>query len=139
MCTDPDYFKAFRMTTATIKAVAQWMNTISQVNKAISIRDTDMKKKRTYNKCWTVFDKDDLPANDFNQAIVLVERNGFRVVYSNQAFEYWFLLHFNLYRRPILLTKLTGLTYSKAEGFGGKIYNRLLHLQPQAIKNATAL
>lgn len=36
------------MTTATIKAVGQGMNTISLVNKAISIRDTDMKKQRTY-------------------------------------------------------------------------------------------
>lgn len=38
-----------------------------------------------------------------------------------------------------MLTKLAGLTYSKNEGCGGKIYNRLLHLQPQAIKNATAV
>jgi len=36
--TEPDYFKAFRMTTATVKAVGQAMNTISLVNKAISIR-----------------------------------------------------------------------------------------------------
>lgn len=146
MCTEPDYFRAFRMTTATIKAVGQGMNTISLVNKAISIRDTDIKKKRIYDQCWVVFDKDDFPASDFNQAIALAERNGFRVAYSNQAFEYWFLLHFNLYRGPIhrnsyanMLTKLTDLTYSKAEGFGAKLYNRLLHLQPQAIKNATAV
>ncbi|MBS5552018.1 MAG: RloB domain-containing protein [Bacteroides sp.] len=146
MCTEPDYFRAFRMTTATIKAVGQGMNTISLVNKAISIRDTDIKKKRIYDQCWVVFDKDDFPASDFNQAIALAERNGFRVAYSNQAFEYWFLLHFNLYRGPIhrnsyanMLTKLTDLTYSKAEGFGTKLYNRLLHLQPQAIKNATAV
>lgn len=146
MCTEPDYFRAFRMTTATIKAVGQGMNTISLVNKAISIRDTDIKKKRIYDQCWVVFDKDDFPTSDFNQAIALAERNGFRVAYSNQAFEYWFLLHFNLYRGPIhrnsyanMLTKLTDLTYSKAEGFGTKLYNRLLHLQPQAIKNATAV
>lgn len=146
MCTEPDYFRAFRMTTATIKAVGQGMNTISLVNKAISIRDTDIKKKRIYDQCWVVFDKDDFPASDFNQAIALAERNGFRVAYSNQAFEYWFLLHFNLYRGPIhrnsyanMLTKLTDLTYSKVEGFGTKLYNRLLHLQPQAIKNATAV
>lgn len=146
MCTEPDYFRAFRMTTATIKAVGQGMNTISLVNKAISIRDTEIKKKRIYDQCWVVFDKDDFPASDFNQAIALAERNGFRVAYSNQAFEYWFLLHFNLYRGPIhrnsyanMLTKLTGLPYSKAEGFGAMLYNRLLHLQPQAIKNATAV
>lgn len=43
--TEPDYFKAFRMTTATVKAVGQAMNTISLVNKAISIREADQKKK----------------------------------------------------------------------------------------------
>lgn len=42
--TEPDYFKAFRMTTATVKAIGQAMNTISLVNKAISIRDTEQKR-----------------------------------------------------------------------------------------------
>lgn len=122
------------------------MNTISLVNKAISIRDADQKKKRTYDQCWVVFDKDDFPANDFNQAIALAKKNGFHVAYSNQAFEYWFLLHFNLYHGHIhrngyaeMLSKLTGIPYAKSEGFGAVMYNRLLHLQPQAIKNATTV
>lgn len=59
--TEPDYFKAFRMTTATVKAVGQAMNTISLVNKAISIREADQKKKHHYDQCWVVFDKDDFP------------------------------------------------------------------------------
>ena len=92
--TEPDYFKAFRMTAATVKAVGQAMNTTSLVSKAISIRDADQKKKRTYDQCWVVFDKDDFPAKDFNDAIAMAEKNGFKVAYSNQAFEYWFLLHF---------------------------------------------
>ncbi len=112
--TEPDYFKAFRMTTATVKAVGQAMNTISLVNKAISIREADQKKKHHYDQCWVVFDKDDFPAKDFNQAIILARQNGFKVAYSNQAFEYWFLLHFNLYKGALhrnnyadMLTKLT--------------------------------
>ena len=40
--TEPDYFKAFRMTTATVKAIGQAMNTISLVNKAINIRGSDL-------------------------------------------------------------------------------------------------
>ena len=123
--TEPDYFKAFRMTTATVKAIGQAMNTISLVNKAISIRDTEQKKKHYYDQCWVVFDKDDFPAKDFNQAIILAQKNGFRVAYSNQAFEYWFLLDFNLYRGPLhrqnyadMLSKLIGMPYSKSEGFG---------------------
>ena len=57
------------MTAATVKAVGQAMNTTSLVSKAISIRDADQKKKRTYDQCWVVFDKDDFPAKDFNDAI----------------------------------------------------------------------
>lgn len=120
--TEPDYFKAFRMTTATVKTIGQAMNTISLVNKAISIRDTEQKKKHYYDQCWVVFDKDDFPAKDFNQAIILAQKNGFRVAYSNQAFEYWFLLHFNLYRGPLhrqnyadMLSKLIGMPYSKVK------------------------
>lgn len=97
-------------------------------------------------KCWVVFDKDDFPTKDFNQAIVIAQKNNFQVAYSNQAFEYWFLLHFNLYRGSLhrnsyasMLTKLTGIPYSKSEGFGATMYNRLLHLQPQAIRNATVV
>ena len=141
--TEPDYFKAFRMTAATIKAVGQAMNTITLVNKAISIREADQKRKRVYDQCWVVFDKDDFPAKDFNQAIQLAEKNGFRVAYSNQAFEYWFLLHYNLYTGAIhrnqykdMLTRLTGMPYSKSEGYGAVMYNLLLSRQQQAISNA---
>lgn len=141
--TEPDYFKAFRMTTAKVKAVGQAMNTLSLVAKAISIREADKKKKRVYDQCWVVFDKDDFPANDFNQAIMHAEKNGFYVAYSNQAFEYWFLLHYNLYVGPLhrnqyekMLSKLTGIPYEKTEGFGAVMYNLLLKRQPLAIKNA---
>ena len=142
-CTEPDYFKAFRMTTATIKVVGQAMNTTSLVAKAISIRDMEAAKKRYYDQCWVVFDKDDFPANEFNRAIAMAQSNGFKVAYSNQAFEYWFLLHFNLYSGPLhrdnyasMLTKLCGMPYCKREGFGTVIYNRILQLQPVAIRNA---
>ena len=35
-----------------------------------------------------------------------------------------------------MLSKLLGTPYSKSEGFGAVMYNRLYHLQSQAIKNA---
>ena len=141
--TEPDYFKAFCMTAATVKAVGQAMNTMTLVSKAISIREADQKRKKVYDQCWVVFDKDDFPAKDFNQAIQFAEKNGFRVAYSNQAFEYWFLLHYNLYTGAIhrnqykdMLTKLTGIPYSKSEGYGAVMYNLLLSRQQQAINNA---
>ena len=65
-CTEPDYFNAFRLTTASVRTIGQAMNTVSLVNKAISIREADKQKRRVYDQCWVVFDKDDFPANDFN-------------------------------------------------------------------------
>lgn len=142
-CTEPDYFRAFRVTSASVRAIGAAMNTTSLVNKAIGIREADFRRGRTYDQCWVVFDKDDFPAADFNAAIELARSNGFRVAYSNQAFEYWFLLHFILIQGPFhrnrcsqMLTRLTGTPYSKTEGFGAAMYNRLLHLQSQAVKNA---
>ena len=144
--TEPDYFKAFRMTAATIKTVGQAMNTMSLVNKAISIREGEKVKKHFYDQCWVVFDKDDYPDNDFNQAILLAQNNGFRVAYSNQAFEYWFLLHFNRYmgaihrnQYPEMLSRLTGIPYRKIQGFGALMYRLLLSRQQQAIDNADAV
>lgn len=88
--TEPSYFKQFRLTSATIKPVGQGFNTISLVNRAIQIAS-----QGTYEQVWCVFDKDDFPDLDFNNAISIAEANKFSVAYSNQAFEYWILLHFD--------------------------------------------
>ena len=137
-CTEPDYFNAFRLTTASVRTIGQAMNTVSLVNKAISIREADKQKRKVYDQCWVVFDKDDFPANDFNIAIDLAKRN--------QAFEYWFLLHFNPYRGRIhrnlyseMLGRLLGMEYRKKEGFASDLYNYLLARQPQAIRNAEVI
>ena len=96
--TEPDYFNAFRLTSANIKAVGQGLNTVGLVQKALRMKEEERKKGREYDQCWVVFDKDDFPDRDFNRAIGMAEAGGMRVAYSNQAFEYWFLLHYNRYK-----------------------------------------
>lgn len=88
--TEPSYFNQFRLTSATIKPVGEGYNTISLVNRAIQITN-----QTSYEQVWCVFDKDDFDSVDFNNAILLADANGFGIAYSNQAFEYWILLHFN--------------------------------------------
>ena len=88
--TEPSYFNQFRLTSATIKPVGEGYNTISLVNRAIQIAN-----QTSYEQVWCVFDKDDFDSVDFNNAIILADANGFGIAYSNQAFEYWILLHFN--------------------------------------------
>lgn len=87
--TEPTYFRKFKLTNATIKAVGEGYNTLSLVNRA-----TQLAKEDDYNQVWCVFDKDDFPNKNFNDAIFMAEREGFHVAYSNQAFEYWLILHF---------------------------------------------
>lgn len=98
MNTEPDYFNAFRLTSASVKALGKGLNTIKLVQEAVIVRNEERRKGHNFDQYWVVFDKDDFSNHDFNEAIRLAESNGFQVAYSNQAFEYWFLLHFNMYR-----------------------------------------
>lgn len=88
--TEPSYFNQFRLSSAKVKSVGEGYNTISLVNRAF-----ELSQQGNYDQVWCVFDKDDFPEKDFNDAIQIAKSNKFGVAYSNQAFEYWFILHFN--------------------------------------------
>ena len=142
--TEPEYFNAFRLTSATVKAIGKGLGTMSLVHEAISVRELEKQKGKSFNFCWVVFDKDDY--QDFDEAIEFAKKNGFEVAYCNQSFELWFLLHFkkysgNLHRReyPKLLEKHLGLPYSKQEGFAKMLFQILLPFQSIAITNAETI
>ena len=94
--TEVSYFRQFEQPTIRVKAVGTGFNTFSLVRRAEQIRADEAAKGRHYDQVWCVFDKDDFPAQDFNEAVRLAEQlfGPGRVAYSNQAFEYWLLLHF---------------------------------------------
>jgi len=87
--TEPSYFNCFQLSTAVIKSVGLGYNTLSLVKKAV-----ELEKEDDYDQVWCVFDRDDFPASDFDNAIFSSKEKGFGVAYSNQAFEYWLILHF---------------------------------------------
>lgn len=94
--TEVSYFRQFEQPNIRVKAVGTGYNTVSLVHRAEQIRADEAAKGRHYDQVWCVFDKDDFPAKDFNEAVRLAEQlfGPGRVAYSNQAFEYWLLLHF---------------------------------------------
>ncbi len=94
--TEVSYFRQFEQPTIRVKAVGTGYNTISLVRRAEQIRVDEAAKGRHYDQVWCVFDKDDFAVQDFNEAVRLAEHlfGKGRVAYSNQAFEYWLLLHF---------------------------------------------
>lgn len=88
--TEPTYFSQFRLSSAKVIPVGAGYNTLSLVNKAF-----ELSQQNQYDQVWCVFDKDDFDEQDFNNAIEIAKSKNFRVAYSNQAFEYWLILHFN--------------------------------------------
>lgn len=89
--TEPSYFSHFKAPNADIEIVGEGKNTKSLVKSA---RKLVHQAKEPYDQIWIVMDKDDFPAENFDNAIMMAEADGFHVAYANQAFEYWLLLHF---------------------------------------------
>ena len=88
--TEPNYFKAFRVTNDVF---GKGIETMRVVEEAIRLN----REAGPYDQIWCVFDRDDFPPDDFDNAIKKVEslaKEGFRVAYSNQSFELWYVLHF---------------------------------------------
>lgn len=97
--TEPSYFNKFKVSSATVKAFGEGKNTLSLVQEAIKIAKKAEDDGKPFDKVWCVFDADPKPDNpsqlqNFNKAVALGNKVGFNTAYSNQAFEYWLILHF---------------------------------------------
>jgi hypothetical protein len=97
--TEPNYFKAFKKINRgtavydiSIKGIGE--NTIKVVDKAIELRDKVINTNQKYDRVWAVFDKDSFSDAKFNGAIIKAKNNGIYIAWSNEAFELWYLYHF---------------------------------------------
>lgn len=136
--TEPNYFNAFRLPKVVI--IGDAGNPRAVVQKAI---DKQKKEPEGFDQVWCVFDKDEIPAELFREAWQLAKQHDIQVAYSNEAFELWYLLHFNYYDTALSrseyadrLTNLLGTPYRKNDK---AIYQQLKEKQPQAIQNAEKL
>ncbi|MDB9423723.1 RloB family protein [Microcystis aeruginosa CS-564/01] len=149
--TEVNYFKAFdvpKKIEVTVRGEGK--NSLSLVNKAIQIID-NLKKDDSFDQIWCVFDKDNCSKEQFNQAERLAKENNVKIAYSNEAFEIWFILHFQYLdiatSRSEYLTILTkqmqkyGLL-NKEEKYAKNredMYEKLKPYQTTAITNAAKL
>lgn len=131
------------MTSARIIVEGVGCNTLSLVKKTIKILKDEQKKGFFYNQVLSVFDRDDHPIEQFNNAFHLAKKKKIKIAYSNQAFELWYLLHFQFFdsalsRRDYYprLSKHLGFKYNKNSK---AIYKSILDKQNTAIKNAKTL
>lgn len=93
--TEPNYFRSFKKNVKSfvfmIDTLGKGTNTKDLVKRTIKARDSSGQE---YDSVWAVFDRDSFSPNNFNGAILLAESNNIKVGWSNEAFELWYLLHF---------------------------------------------
>jgi hypothetical protein len=144
--TEPNYFKKFPENPEVYDRIdihGTGYNTVSLVKEAVKLKNEALRRREPYIEVWCVFDKDDFSIRSFNEAIKLAVVSGLRCAYSIEAFELWYMLHFNYYdmalSRSQYIKKLSELlkkTYLKNdEG----IYELLESRQAQALQNARNL
>ena len=95
--TEPLYFKNFPVPTKAVIIEGGCNTKTKLVDYALEI---SKKEKYIGREVWCVFDYDVKPdedatqPQDFNNAITKAESNGMKVAWSNDAFELWFVLHY---------------------------------------------
>lgn len=98
--TEPNYFKSFKNREVAsyvceMDIHGEGRNTLGLVNECIKIRDKEISKGKDYDRIWVVFDRDSFKADHFDNAIKRAEANNIKCAWSNEAFELWYLLHFD--------------------------------------------
>lgn len=142
--TEPNYFKGFRLTNVKLEIEPAKRQHYSVVEYAVSLLRND----NDFEEVWCVFDRDKHIANPgdlelFNAALQLAKNYNINVAYSNDAFELWYLLHFNFYDMQLTrdqyiekLKPLLGGDYRKNDEL---MYSKLEDKMQVAIKNAKRL
>ena len=99
--TEPNYFRSFSMMENSSGLVYQVdtqggkISTTQVVDKAIALKQEAEKAKKPYDAVWAVFDRDDFKATTFDKAINKANQNGIGCAWSNEAFELWYVYHFD--------------------------------------------
>jgi hypothetical protein len=137
------YFQRFPIDQErfTVETVGTGMNTDTLVEEAIRRKSAAENNREPYSEVWAVMDRDDFPLANYQRAFELAKVHGIRLAWSNEAFELWYLLHFNycdtgISRSEYVKRLKSQLDYDKSDP---KIYHRVLGFQDAAIRNAKRL
>jgi hypothetical protein len=136
--TEPNYFRSFRVPRLVVDVKGLGANPSRLVERAIEESKLD-----AYDQVWCVFDRDSWTVDDFNGAIAAAEKRKFKVAYSNEAFELWYVLHFEFLNTGIARKdyneRLTTLLRRRYEKKSNSMYEELLGRQATAIAHAEKL
>ena len=154
--TEYNYFKSFKANIETVKldVTSFRLDPLSLIIKTQKLKKTlELKITTKYNEkfkfdeVWCVFDKDEFPDANIQETQNIALKSKVKLAYSNEAFELWFLLHFNYYEnsmgRKELKKKLNEIyireyntEYSKADSDN---FIKTIPFVKKAIKNSKKL
>lgn len=148
--TERNYFEAFQnigrdKKIATLKVIGFGAVGLSVVKEAKRLKEND--NDYLDDEVWCVFDRDLKSENNnqqnFNEAIKLPMESNINLAVSNDAFELWYLLHYEYYQsqthRSTLNEKLEDRLGKKYQKNSKTMYQILKDKQNDAIKNAKNL
>lgn len=155
--TEPAYFESFPLGNADVESYGTGSSKTALVKEVLKIIEFDEDAKS--KEIWIVFNFDINPSQveqqkeDYNNAIKLATKNGLKVACSNDAFELWLLLHYQLldmqwtrhqyYEKLSELWNCNYVKQGKILNFCQQIYKRLEEderaSQEEAIKRSKCL
>jgi len=119
------------------------MNTDGLLEEAIRRKKVASENRQPYNEIWCVLDRDSFPLQNYARAFDLARSADIRVAWSNEAFELWYLLHFNYHDAGIgrehFKEKLDPHLPAPYEKADPQMYHKMLAHQETAIRNARRL
>lgn len=149
--TEAIYFSHYKSSTGPIVlSLDKSDHKVSLVKKTIEekiLRIQDGEFNEEIDEVWVVLDRDAHPRNKldrthFNQALELANANKISVAYSNDAFELWFILHYqdlwtSTHREKLcdILSNHRKEKYVKSDN----LYKEIKSSRPIAIKRAAKL
>ena len=147
--TEPNYFEAFRQIAHANGTADITVKGLGAVGITVVTIAKKLKEQGNYgdDEVWCVFDRDLKKENNnqqnFNAAIRLAIENKLNLAVSNDAFELWYLLHYEYYQSEThrsdyekMLTIRLGEKYEKNSE---TMYKKLKDKQSNAIKFAKKL
>ena len=130
--TEPNYFQGLKddlpkgvLTYCQIDIEGTGRNTQSLVDESLRLKLAYEKdSNRPIDRLWVVFDRDSFSANDFNNAILRCQNAtpAIGCAWSNEAFELWYLLHFQYYENGMSRRDYKGLIENSLKPFVGNDY-----------------
>lgn len=154
---EPQYFQDFKDYLKAHNIIVKYKKEFLRkapwdfIGAAINFKEEEQRKgkfsKEDNDQIWLVFDVDNYWSENeskFRDALKLAEKNGLKVAWSNECFEFWFLCHFGYYGSAVPRTdyhkKLAKHFKDEKLGKYAKnmegIFEPLMSFQSAAIGNA---